>query len=261
MPDEIGVNSPEDIRYDLAGARKAESQVAEFFGKDQEAVRERALRTPVPPRTRGRLKGPMGRELLDRCAEMTRTRYSTLLYFEERFPENGDYGYLIGPACQILETELDRLLTTPARSITDDMLAVLEEDNRVEILTKWARGEFPTTLGVECLVLLALRRGCENHVANIVGFVTTRFNRRYYVLLTSRQLGASLDAIRTRYRNPVCHGTATFDVTEYEQFVQLVVANRRFVAWDTAGPVPAEPDGRAGVFHHHLRQSLSAGPS
>ena len=81
------------------------------------------------------------------------------------FPQRGDtdgldYGYLIGPACQVLESELDRLLTArPA--IADALVEALRaggaSEKQAEILALWKEGTLPTTLGVQCLVLLALR--------------------------------------------------------------------------------------------------------
>src|SRR5262249_36097839 len=153
---------------------------------------------------------------------------------------------LIGPACQILESELDRLLIAPARGIAGSLVAALhvarKDRPQAQILEKWASGQVPPTIGTGSLVLLALRRGREQRLGPILELLAARFEPGYEVLLASKQLGQCLDAIRTRFRNPTCHGTAVFGAEGYGEFARLVVANRRFAAWDATGPDPADLD-------------------
>jgi hypothetical protein len=253
MSKECAVASLEDIAYDVAGTDRAAGQLAEFFAARPADMPKRRVRT------RGVVALGMGRKLLQQCPKDAQTRYETLLYFEGQLPPEKDHGFLIGPACQILEGELNRLLAVPARGIAERLVAALQirkqDRQQAEILADWAAQKIPTTIGVMVLVLLALRRGCEHGDAAITEFLAAHFKPRYADLLRSKKLGACLDAIRTDFRNPVSHGAAIFDPAAYERFTGLMVANQRFAIWDAAGPVPPEPDAAIGVFHHHLSQS------
>jgi hypothetical protein len=250
MSDEFEVTSLDEILYDIAGTEKAESKFAEFFASNPERVQVR---------TRGGLPALAGRSLLSRCSERTQKRYETLLYFEEMFPPSCDHGFLIGPACQIVESELDRLLTAPARNIVDSLIDAIRAgkhgQEQATILEKWSAKQIPTTMGVQSVVLLALRRGWEHQVVAICDFLSASFQPRYADLLASKKLGSCLDMIRTKFRNPVCHGETAFDEGSYARFVHLVIANRRFVDWDSRGPLSPSPDAEVGVFHHHLAQA------
>src|SRR2546421_309019 len=139
MPDTTGVHSLDVIYHDLEGTEKAAARVADFFARGAEALRGRR-----PVRTRGGPPPGVGRRLLTGCRDTTRQRYETLLFFEGQFPPGGDFGYLIGPACTILEAELNRLLTEPGRAIAADLVAALRadasDDAPAAVLEKWAGG-------------------------------------------------------------------------------------------------------------------------
>src|SRR5579864_5192172 len=92
-----------DIEEDLACAGMAKARHAEFFARAAEAAGRRGERRATLRDPRGHCG--MGRDLLTRCSEMNRHRFETLLHFEETFPCHHDHGFLIGPVCQILESE------------------------------------------------------------------------------------------------------------------------------------------------------------
>jgi hypothetical protein len=259
--EECSVQSLDDILYDLEGSRSAEAAIAEFFATPKVGVRTRGTRGSADALPRGE---GLGRRLIARCAADTWKRYETLLFLEPLFPPGGDHGCLIGPACQLIETELHRLLTQPAHDIAEHLVAALQanekERKQGELLGQWAAGEIPATFGTACLVLVALQRGWEQRREPVRAFLAAHFNPRYTDLLASKQLGACLDTVRTHFRNPACHGKATFDGTAYEQFMRLVLASPRFVEWDRHGPGEPAPDASAGIFHHHLSEWRLASP-
>src|SRR5205807_253507 len=117
----------------------------------------------------------------------------------------GDFGCLVNPACTILEAELDRLLTEPGRAIAASLVAALrvntKDDTQAAILEKWAGRAVPTTLGIQSVVLLALRRGREHGLDAVTRFLADRFQRPYADLLGSKKLEACLNVVRTRFRN------------------------------------------------------------
>ena len=260
MSDERSVPDLDDILYELEGKKKAEGRIAQFFAGATPAVIRRSFRVIES-------KGPqplVGRTLLTRCPINTQKRFETLLFVEEKLPPDDDHGYLIGPACQILESELDRLLMAPARGIAESLIAALrvakKDRPRAEVLEGWASRQIPTTIGIGSLVLLALRRGWEQGMDPVIEFLSSHFGPGYRDLLTSKGLGRCLDAVRNQFRNPTCHGTAVFDATGYAEFARLVVANHRFAAWDALGPDPANPDAEIGILHHHLSHARTSTP-
>src|SRR5947207_3166769 len=106
----------EDILYDLEETRKAEPRIAEFFERGAELPEAIRGGTRGGLAFEGRVPEEAGQALISRCDPVTRRRYNTLVYFEadfERSSLDADFGYLIGPACQILELELGRLLADP----------------------------------------------------------------------------------------------------------------------------------------------------
>jgi hypothetical protein len=205
--------------------------------------------------------GGMGRGLLVRCSRANRDRCATLLFFESQWGYRTDYEFLIGPACWVLETELDRLLAAPALGALDALIESLaragDDAFHAENLRKWHRSKV-TTVGVECTVLLALRRGCEQGVPAVLDFLGRHFRPGYAELLRDKRLGTALSRLRDKYRNKVCHGVGRFDARDYEEFVRLMVGARGFGTWDEQGPTPPAPDASAAVLHHHLEQTLHA---
>src|SRR6202040_4058256 len=112
MIDEEIVLGPEDIERDLEGTRKAEARVNAFF-RQGAGGRFQTRSGGVLSPTRVETAGGIARRLVDRCPADTQQRYRTLLSFEPVMPGDGDYGTLIGAACNIVEAELRRLLATP----------------------------------------------------------------------------------------------------------------------------------------------------
>jgi hypothetical protein len=247
----------EDVRCIRAGEARSAELLARAGGglRGAEARREEDFAAG----------GGVGRTFLSQCPPGTRLRYETLLHAEANFPAGGDHGYLIGPACQILEAELDRLLAEPARGVASHLSAALratgENDKQADILDKWARREFITTLGTNSVLLLALRRAVEQGSADVRGFLAGHFRPRYADLLASKDLGRCLDGIRNDFRNPVSHGKETFDAAAYGRFVRLAVANIHFTTWDVRGPDPELPAASVGALHHHLSESRRITPS
>jgi hypothetical protein len=259
MSDEPGVTSLDDILYDLEGTRKADGPCSMFFAREAEAIpRGHTGRTTRGGSSSG-AEPPAGHRLLAPCAPSNRKRFETLLYFEEKLRPDDDHGYLIGPACQILESELERLLSAPVHGIAESLIAALrvagKDQHQAAILEKWAARQVPTTIGTASLVLLALRRGREQQLRPVLEFLAAHFGPGYQVLLANKELGQCLDLIRTRFRNPACHGTATFDPEAYKEFARLVIANQRFAAWHASGPDPPEPGAGAGILHHHWQHT------
>src|SRR5262249_35803357 len=125
-----------------------------------------------------------------------------------------------------------------------------------EILAKWQRGTTPTTLGVLSIILFALRRGSEQALPEIARFLATRFRPRFADLLRTRKVDATLEVIRTRFRNPADHAERVFNVVAYGEFARLVLANHRFALWDIDGPDPSDPDAGSGILYHHLHNAL-----
>jgi hypothetical protein len=250
----------DDILEDVRCIQASEARSAEFLARTGGG-----LRGAEDPGGGDFTAGTgVGRGLLSQCPPGTRLRYETLLHAEATFPAGGDHGYLIGPACQILEAELDRLLAAPARGVADDVVAALratgDNDKQADILDKWARGEFITTLGTSSVLLLGLRRAREQGRAAVGDFFKDHFRPRYLELLEGKGLGACLDWIRNEFRNPVSHGKATFTAAAYERFVGLAVASLRFTTWDVRGPDPESPGGSVGALHHLLSESRRLTP-
>jgi hypothetical protein len=202
-----------------------------------------------------------GRRLFTRLARGNRHRYETILYFERNWGGRTDYDWLIGPACWILESELTRLLAAPARAIVGDLIAALGragDDGPASNLEKWQKTGI-TTMGVQCQLLLALRRGCEQGVPSVLRLLADHFEPPYAALVRDKRLGQCLDMVGREYRNKACHGLGDFDARAYEEFTRLVLANRRFLEWQAHGPSPDPPGPEAGILHHHLAHARRAG--
>jgi hypothetical protein len=110
----------------------------------------------------------------------------------------------------------------------------------------------PTTIGMQSLILLALRRGCERENGQVCKFLGDRFSSRYTRLLVDKKLDVCLNKIRDQFRNPACHGLATFTSQQYQDFAILTVAHSRFAFWNAKGADPNALD--SGVLHHHLAE-------
>jgi hypothetical protein len=255
MADHLGVLGPGDVASDLEVAAWAEKRIAAIFAGAPLEVRSRTLHSAEGLRGLRSVPAQAGSLLMAACGEQTRRRYQTLLYFEEKVSAEDDHGFLIAAACSVLEAALDRVLTLPARGIADALVAALHaEEGPARILEDWIAGK-PAPIGTQTIILLALRRGCEQGSEPVCSFLADHFQPRYQSLLLSKKLGRCLDRIRQQFRNPACHGTTAFDAPAYEQFARLAVVRRRFTEWDVAGAGPAEPEADCGVLHHHLRLS------
>src|SRR5262249_26970739 len=129
-----------------------------------------------------------------------------------------------------------------------------------EILASWAAQKTWTVLGVESILLLALRRGCEQGNPAVQGFLETHFAPDYQALIRSKPLGQVLDQIRTQ-RNDIVHRGVIFDAAGYEVCIPQVFGHRRFRLWEDEGPVPAPPGPGSAILHHHILYSRVAAAS
>ena len=146
--------SIDDILFEHEGVTRAQASLSKFD----------AVHAPGPatiraaPGSGSQWNHGLGAELISRCDAMTRQRSQTLSYLEKELPAELDFSILIVPACQMLETELIRLIGNPARRLGSDLsrMASTSGNRRAsEILDKWLSGQLPTTLGVLSLTLLS----------------------------------------------------------------------------------------------------------
>jgi hypothetical protein len=204
----------------------------------------------------------VGSALVARFAELNRRRYVDLLYFEGFLERGRDHAMPIAYASSLLESELDRLVATPAHGVVPALIAALEatKDDRKQagILVRWANHEVPTMLGILSTLLRAMRKGLDQNSEEVRTFVRSLFADPYPDLLQTKVFDRNLNYITRVYRNPACHGTdasgqpAYFEDDQYQDFVQRVVANQRFRAWDSDGPASTPPGADVGLLHHHL---------
>jgi hypothetical protein len=252
-----GVTDLKDILYDLEGSERREAQVRCVSTRGGRRLRDLEVR-PAP--VTGTAVGAVGEQFVARRPPELRGRYHTLFMMEGQFGPADEYAFLIGPACQVLETELNALLAEPARARAADLAAALaaSKDNRKQapILEEWGAGRVHTTIGIASLVLLALRRGLEQESPAVGEFLDDHFRPGFRELLRGKALGSTLDRVRETYRNPACHGFGSFGPSDYEAFARFVVANDSFGAWRRQGPRPGQgPPGEVGLLHHHLQES------
>jgi hypothetical protein len=262
-----GVIGFADIDYDLAGTLLATDRLAAF---DRTAINLETARRLHDRYYRSWQQGYCtGRALVSLCDADTRTRYRTLLCVEATFHPDGDYGFLIAPACQIFEIEVDRVVLKPARQFGEALVRPLEAtgeySDQAEILRRWLRGQTPPTLGVASLVLLALRKWWEADEDAASREIGAAIRSPVSYAIRMKELGKAVDLLRTRFRNPACHGTALFDAREYAEFAELAVGQQCFAGWDVKGPhhlLGRSGDGRvAGILHLHLEPRQAVGSS
>ena len=121
---------------------------------------------------------------------------------EKAFSATLDHGILIGLASQIVETELDRLLATPALAIAPSLIQALSQKKKdrepAEILESWAAKKTWTVLGIESILLLASTPWCDQGIPAIQAFLENHFTSDYLVLVRSKSLGQALDQVRNR---------------------------------------------------------------
>jgi hypothetical protein len=264
MDDLPRIESLDDILHDIEGSKRFEEREGHVIMAIPKSAEMSGEVMAIPRGTSESMAGPMpsfGRRLLDGCGEGTLRRYLTLLRFESSLGPTDDFGLLIGPASQVIEAELARLLFEPARLLAPVLIATLQGDRtstkQAAILEAWVEGRVPTTIGIGSLLLLGFRRSCASGVEPVLDFLDSRFAPEYRGLLLSNGLGRGLDVIRERFRNPACHGTASFNDSEYREFARLAVANQTFSDWDQRGPGPPIPEPGMGILHHHLHHRKS----
>src|SRR5262249_32029017 len=147
-----------------------------------------------------------------------------------------DFGCLIASACQVLESELERLLVAPARpvgALLAGALAGKGKAKQAEMLLAWAEGRDPATMSTSSLLLMAVRYGLEGEkaAADSGSFLSRHFRPPYLDLVKAGRLGATLDHVREKYRNNACHGLKPFGPGDYQQFSRLVIGRERFAEW------------------------------
>src|SRR5438552_1432530 len=156
MPHDDPIATLEDAALDLEAPRHG---LARFARELADAERAVAAARPNPPRTRS--GAPPQRPLPPRCPAEVQGRYQILLHLERTFPPDQDQGCVIFVGCQLLEAELDRLVTAPLLPLAAALVDVLRrdrlDDSRTAVLEAWADGRMSATFWTHCLVVLALR--------------------------------------------------------------------------------------------------------
>jgi hypothetical protein len=260
--DEPGVLGWNEIEHDVMVAQRFEDRLAEALMD----YRERVTRSLVRGQSRATRSAIRGEEsaslqgLSERSCAANQLRCATLQHLEATIIPGLDHGILIGLASQIVETELDRLVTTPALTIASNLIEALQHNKDrepAEILESWAARTTWTVLGVESIVFLALRRGCDQGIPAVLEFLEAHFLSNYRSLVQSKMAGQCLDYIRNQ-RNAVVHKGVIVDTLLYEAFIRRVVGHRRFALWEQEGPCPASPGPEAAILHHHLQYSRIA---
>jgi hypothetical protein len=170
-----------------------------------------------------------------------------------------DHSPLVGPACQILEGELTRLLATPARAVAEPLALLSQKEPAAsrfrDLLQKWATGELPPTLGLQQILLQALRLGLRKGDDQVCAFLDFHFGPRYGYLLLDERFGRFLDRVRTQFRNPAAHGMATMSHAQYAEFTGLMVGNRCLADWYREGNEQLDPGPEIALLDHHLAES------
>lgn len=261
MSEHLGVTSLEDVLYDAEGTTRAEthSLILPSSARASHAHRDLQINVPPPKQKPGADVDHAGERLVARRSIELQDRYQALFWLEERFPGSWDHSYVIASACQVLEMELSQLLVQPAQEIATELVDALhshgKNQKQTEVLKAWSERKVPATIGIASLILLALRRALEQSRDKVSDYLCNHFRPSYQRLLANKKFGACLDRIREKYRNPACHGTATFTAQDYQNFVQLVVATNRFHHWLAGAPLLTDEDAGTGILHHHLIQS------
>jgi hypothetical protein len=190
-----------------------------------------------------------GAEIVAAVAGNTAHRVRSLMAVERALPTEADYGVVIAPACVCLELILGELLRPMNRTRAKSLSRALDGAGRsrqAELLRKWADGGLPMTMGLQVTLLAALEKA-EATLQDLVA-ADLQTSHQYLGLVRSGRLAALLERVRTEYRNPACHGTRTFDRSEYTALARLLLTRDRFRAWYRRGP--AELD--AGLLDLHL---------
>ena len=239
-----------DMEYELEGISKfKERGIPEFY---------RITRAGTRSLDSVKAQRGFGYQLIKACPASTITRYDTLYDFEPQTRHSHDHGFLIGLACQIVESEINRLLSEPAREIGDVMLKHLDRKKKKkprEFLEGWLENRIPTMIGVASFILMALRYAFDKKERQAIDFIEHHFRKDYTLLLSSNKLGISLDNLRNNFRNPACHGTRTFSQEDYKSFVLLCLGSSSFREWDRHGPKPDQSIQEKAVFFNHLIHS------
>ncbi|MGE0087250.1 MAG: hypothetical protein AB7S75_22825, partial [Desulfococcaceae bacterium] len=241
----------DDIDYELEGIRRfAQRPVPEFYKTDV-----RKTRSSVKEQHTERGAGYM---LISACPHDTLKRYNTLCHFESLTEPSHDHSFLIGIACQIMESEICRLLAEPSRSIGDVMVKHLRKRNKkklAEIMEKWLDKRMPAMMGVITNIMTSLCYAIEDREHKALAFVQQYFRKGYSALLLHSGFIASYDKIRSDFRNPANHGLRIFSPREYQDFVFLSLGTASVREWDRYGVRDANSVQEKAVFHHHLAQS------
>ena len=264
MNDEPGLLGWNAIEDDLKASQEFKDRLAEVLKEDRERATRSSRRTRATRSVTRESETTSGRRLLERSSANNQLRCETLQHLESTLLPQLDHGILIGLASQIVETELDRLLATPALAIAPSLIEALSQKKKdrepAEVLESWAAKKTWTVLGIESILLLALRRGCEQGIPAVQVFLETHFTPGYQALVSQKALGQCLDQIRNQ-RNAIVHRGAIFDGAGYGDFVPRVFGNRRFALWELHGPEPVPPGAESAILHHHLVHSRIAAGS
>ncbi len=240
----------EEAVLDLEAARLGLARFADAIRDAESAVA--SARFPV------RIRGPLPRSPLPpQCPPDVESRYQVLLHLERTFPAEYDQSCVIFVGCQLLEAEIDRLVSRPLRPLAGALVDLLRGGRHLDaaaVVQAWAEGRMDATFFTHNSVVLGLHNACAGDHPTLVAFLRERFAPGYLDILRRPGLDATLAEIRRRFRNPVCHARSFFSRADYEDFARLVIAHRNFQDWEREGPQPASPGPDSGVLHHHWSQ-------
>src|SRR4051794_32132543 len=151
MNDEPGLLGWSEIEDDLKAAERFKERLTEVIKEDRERATRSLERARATRSSIGGEEAETGRDFVWRCSANNQRRCATLRHLERALPAPLDHGLLIGLASQIVETELDRLLATPALAIAPSPLEALSQKKKdreaAEILESWAAKKTWTVLG------------------------------------------------------------------------------------------------------------------
>src|SRR5262245_16929571 len=143
MPHDDPLATLDEAALELEASRHGLARFARDLADAERAVaaaRRRPLATrggapPAPPlpvargRPLGRRGGaPPASPLPVGCPAEVQGRYQVVLHLERTFPPEHDQGCVVFAGCQLLEAELDRLLTAPLRPLAGALVDALRQE-------------------------------------------------------------------------------------------------------------------------------------
>lgn len=227
IEDELGAQTP-DLMLAIAGAA------------DQRESRP------------GRATRGAGRSsLFSSLSDPNQKRLRTLMLLEELFtdycePELLDHAVLVFGVCQVVESELGQLIggaSAPAREAL--VASVRDVPGPHSVLSRWAEGRLPMTLGTLQILYMAWRRLLRGDE----GGFGLPFSSGFFADLEGKRFEGMVARLRNEFRNPVAHGSRTFGPDEHEACVALCLGTTTLSRWyEFAKSEPTDD----GLLHRHL---------